>query len=101
VPTAFNNVPQINSGLPGIDRGILVSTNNTAFSYTNIADGDGGRYYAPGEPLPNACKKVSTDPIPANPYGAIVVNLGNIPNASTSGLPLNSYGFIRFRVKAQ
>jgi trimeric autotransporter adhesin len=101
VPTAFNNVPQINSGLPGIDRGILVSTNNTAFSYTNIADGDGGRYYAPGEPLPNACKKVSTDPIPANPYGAIVVNLGNIPNASTSGSPLNSHGFIRFRVKAQ
>ncbi len=101
VPTAFNSVSQVNGGLPGIDRGIVVFTNNTTLSYTNVADGDGGRYYPPNEPLPNACKKVSTDPIPANPNGAIVVNLGNVRNASTVGLPPDSYGFIRFRVKVQ
>jgi trimeric autotransporter adhesin len=101
VPTAFNSTSQINGGLPGIDRGILVFTNNTTLLYTNVADGDKGRYYAPGEPLPNACKKASADPVPTNTNGAIVVNLGNVRNASTAGSPADSYGFVRFRVRVK
>jgi hypothetical protein len=69
--------------------------------YTNVADGDGGRYYAPGEVLPNACKKAPTDPVPANRNGAVVVNLGNIPTAINPGPQPNSSGFIRFRVRVR
>jgi trimeric autotransporter adhesin len=99
IPTAYNNITQIGGGLQGIDRGILVSYNGAVRSYTNVADGDGGRYYAPGETLPSACKKSPTDLIPANPNGAVVVNLNNIPTATGSGIPTDSYGFIRFRVR--
>ena len=31
--------------------------------------------------------------------GAVVVNMGSIPNATGSGTPANSYGFIRFKAK--
>jgi trimeric autotransporter adhesin len=101
VPTAFNGVAQASTGLQGIDRGILVSSNSTVLYYTNVADGDGGRYYAPGEVLPNACKKAPTDPVPANRNGAVVVNLGNIPTAINPGPQPNSSGFIRFRVRVR
>jgi trimeric autotransporter adhesin len=99
IPRAFNSLTQVVGGAQGIDRGILVFTNNTTTTYTNAADGDIGRYYAPGETLPNACKRSPADPIPPNPNGAIVVNLGNIPTANTTGTTPNSYGFVRFRVK--
>lgn len=95
VPTAFNSITAGTGGLGAADRGILVSTSNNLRSYTNLADGDMARYYAPSESLPTSCGTG------ANSNGAIVVNLGTIPNATAPGLPVNSYGFVRFRVKVQ
>jgi uncharacterized repeat protein (TIGR01451 family) len=100
VPTAFNDVTAGVGGLVGGDRGIIVSSNGISQSYTNLSDGDIARYYAPGETLPGACRKLPTDPIPSNNYGAIVVNLGNIPAATSPSTP-DSYGFVRFRVKVK
>jgi uncharacterized repeat protein (TIGR01451 family) len=101
VPTAFNTLTAGPGGITGGDRGIEVSINGVSNAYTNIVDGDIARYYAPGTDLPDACKKLPTDPPPANPNGAIVVELGNIPAAVTPGIPLNSHGFVRFRVRMQ
>jgi uncharacterized repeat protein (TIGR01451 family) len=100
VPTAFNNVLAGAGGTIGGDRGIIVSSNGISQSYTNLSDGDIAHYYAPGEALPGACRKLPTDPIPSNDYGAIVVNLGNIPAATSPSTP-DSYGFVRFRVKVK
>jgi uncharacterized repeat protein (TIGR01451 family) len=100
VPTAFNNVLAGAGGTIGGDRGIVVSSNGISQSYTNLSDGDIAHYYAPGEALPGACRKLPTDPIPSNDHGAIVVNLGDIPAATSPSTP-DSYGFVRFRVKVR
>jgi hypothetical protein len=67
----------------------------TTSNLTNVPDGDVGQYFAPGiDPkatYPNInCRGDNTN-------GAVVVNLGNLPNATTPGIPTKSYGFIRFR----
>lgn len=91
VPNAFNASSPAPGGGSG-ERGILVSQNGS-FAHTNSADGDQGRYYAPGESLPTSCGTAT------NTTGAIVVNLGNIPFATGQGTPNNSYGYFRFRAK--
>jgi trimeric autotransporter adhesin len=102
---AFNSLPTApNTGTaasPG-NRGIAVfqgsSTNpDTIYSYTNIGDGDAARYYPPGSTLPSAC----TQPALAEDNGSIVVNLGDVPNATNPGTPKESYGFLRFRAKVK
>jgi uncharacterized repeat protein (TIGR01451 family) len=106
IPNAFNNILAGTGGLPTADRGIAIKTGiNPIQSYTNTADGDLAQYFPAGvEPstvYPNIrCSK----PDPLNPTmqlpnnnGAVVVNLGNIPKADSSGNPSTSYGFIRFR----
>jgi GEVED domain len=101
VANAFGTVTAGSGGLTGGDRGIVASINGVLRSYTNLSDGDIARYYPPGETLPVACKKKRSDPIPPNNYGAIIVNLGNVPTATAPGLPTDSSGFIRFRVRTQ
>ncbi|WP_404786129.1 beta strand repeat-containing protein [Altericista sp. CCNU0014] len=100
VPDAFNSLtaaPNTAPASPPGDRGIVVSQGGTAYAYTNVADGDAAQYYAPGSTLPSAC----TQPALAEDNGAIVVNLGEIPNATASGSPAESYGFIRFRAQVK
>jgi uncharacterized repeat protein (TIGR01451 family) len=91
VPNAFNSESAASGGGTG-DRGILLSQNGT-FAHTNIADGDQGQYYLPGEPLPASCGTALND------TGAVVVNLGNVPFATGQGTPNTSYGYVRFRAK--
>jgi uncharacterized repeat protein (TIGR01451 family) len=100
VPDAFNSLtaaPNTTPASPPGDRGIVVSQGSTAYAYTNIGDGDAARYYPPGSILPTAC----TQPAQTEDNGTIVVNLGDLPNATTSGTPANSYGFLRFRAKVK
>jgi uncharacterized repeat protein (TIGR01451 family) len=92
-PTAFNSVTAGLGGSATADRGILIFTNNALRSYTNLVDGDSASYYAPGQSLPASCG------MGGNSNGTIVVNLGNVPNATTPGLPIDSHGFVRFRVR--
>ncbi|MEH2244091.1 GEVED domain-containing protein [Nostoc sp.] len=100
LPTAFNGMTPNDGGLPGADQGIalaLGSSTPTAY-LTNVQDGDRGRFYTANESgIPSSCG--------ININGAVVVNitrspdLSNLPAASGSGTPANSYGFVRFRVK--
>jgi uncharacterized repeat protein (TIGR01451 family) len=79
IPTAFNSVmPQATGGLTS-DRGILALLNSTTASFTNIADGDAARYFAPG-----------LDP------STIYANI-NLPNATAPGIPVGAFGFVRFK----
>ncbi len=96
IEKAFNSGIYDTSGLPTADRGIAVNLSGTLKSYTNTIDGDIASYYRPLEPLPNACKEKSTDPPLPNPNGTVVINLGNLPNA-TAPAQSGTYGFVRFQ----
>jgi uncharacterized repeat protein (TIGR01451 family) len=90
---APNTTPASQSG----DRGIAISQGTTIQAYTNIADGDGAHYYPPGSTLTSVC----TQSAQSEDNGTIVVNLGDVPNATAPGIPATSYGFIRFRAKVK
>ncbi len=98
IPTAFNGITHDTSGLSTAERGIAVNLSGTLKSYTNIADGDFARYYPPDptQDLPDSCKKLPTDLPPKNTNGAIIINLGDLPNATVPG-EAGSYGFVRFQ----
>ncbi len=95
VPDAFNGSPTAPGGSPTGDRGISVLSNGSTLSYTNAADGDTARYYDPTETLPNACGGGTSE------SGAIVVDLGNLSQATAPGSPTDSYGFVRFRARVK
>jgi uncharacterized repeat protein (TIGR01451 family)/fimbrial isopeptide formation D2 family protein len=102
IPTAFNSLPTPNPTTR--DRGIAVDIGGTLNAYTNSADSDFAEYFPPGVEPSNkpgyskiSCGKDSSNqPLP-NSNGAVVVNLGNIPNATSLGQPPSSHGFVRFR----
>ncbi|MFB2773423.1 hypothetical protein ACE1AT_29745 [Pelatocladus sp. BLCC-F211] len=96
IPTTFNSFPTKNStGLEKADRGILWQYNGNTESLSNIKDGDVAQYFPPGEDPTDVYPTVDCGG--ANTNGAIVVNLGDLPNATAIGTPTDSYGFIRFR----
>jgi uncharacterized repeat protein (TIGR01451 family) len=100
VPNAFNGftvAPNTAPVLPIGDRGIEVSQGSTIYGYTNIGDGDAARYYPPGSPLPSACTQTGS----TEDNGTVVVNLGDVPNATAPGSPVDSYGFLRFRARVK
>jgi uncharacterized repeat protein (TIGR01451 family) len=74
----------------GSGAGIAVNRAGTIVNRTNASDADEGTFLSPLAPLPagNGC------PNQNNADGAVIVNLGNISNATGS-----NYGFTRFRVK--
>lgn len=96
VPTAFNGfATQAPGGLPNTDRGMQWLYNGQTQSLTNVSDGDAAQYFPPGSDPTSVYPKVNCGG--ANTNGAVVVNLGNLPNATAAGTPTNSYGFVRFR----
>jgi uncharacterized repeat protein (TIGR01451 family) len=100
LPTAFNSFTnQATGGLPGSDRGILWLHTGATESLTNVADEDVAQYFPPGTDPSSAYPKVNCGG--ANTNGAVVVNLGNLPNATAPGIPAGSYGFVRFRGKVK
>jgi uncharacterized repeat protein (TIGR01451 family) len=95
IPTAFNSVmPQATGGLTG-DRGILSLLNGTTTAFTNTADGDAARYFAPGIDPASVYPNIKCGG--TNNNGAIVVNLGDLPNATVPGTPAGAFGFVRFK----
>jgi hypothetical protein len=86
------------NGTTGADRGIIAQINSETLSYTNLADADAGRYYPPGEALPNACK-LPNGTIPSNSNGAVVVGVGDIIDPANATTTNQSQGFIRFQVQ--
>ncbi|MEH2136067.1 beta strand repeat-containing protein [Nostoc sp.] len=100
IPTAFNNfAPKNTSGLSSGDRGIIWQNNGVTESLTNTKDGDTAEYLSPGVNPTTNYPSIKCDG--SNTNGVVVVNLGNVPNATAPGTPINSYGFIRFRVKVK
>ncbi|KAM3109723.1 hypothetical protein [Phormidesmis sp. 146-33] len=100
LPTAFNSFgDEATGGLPGSDRGILWQQTGATESLTNVSDGDAAQYFPPGADPTVVYSKVNCGG--ANTNGAVVVNLGNLPNATSPGIPAGSYGFVRFRGKVK
>jgi uncharacterized repeat protein (TIGR01451 family) len=100
VPDTFNSLTAASNTAPASppgDRGIEVSQGGINYGYTNIGDGDTARYYPPGSPLPSACTQSA---LPED-NGTIVLNLGDVPNATAPGAPKESYGFLRFRARVK
>jgi uncharacterized repeat protein (TIGR01451 family) len=98
MPTAFNTFSQkAANGLAG-DRGILAQINGISASYSNIQDGDNAQYFPPGINPASIYPKVNCGG--NNTYGAIVINLGNLPPATAPATP-GSYGWIRFKGKVK
>lgn len=96
IPTSFNSLPnQTDGGLAGADRGISWMYNGTTASLTNAQDGDNAQYFPPGTDPTTIYPGINCGG--ENTNGAIVVNLGNLDNATAPGTPSNSYGFVRFR----
>ncbi|NEP02429.1 MAG: hypothetical protein F6K58_28035 [Symploca sp. SIO2E9] len=96
IPTAFNSTPVPDpKGLPGTNRGIALSLGNSYFSLTNAADGDAGQFFPAGVEPTTRYPEINCGGFNTN--GAVVVVLGNLPQATAPGVPRDSYGFIRFR----
>ncbi|MEH1938025.1 MAG: hypothetical protein V7L14_30845 [Nostoc sp.] len=102
IPTAFNGMTPGDGGLPGADQGIALALgSSTPTVYlTNAQDADRGHFYTANESgIPSSCG--------ININGAVMVNitrssdLPNLPAATGTGTPANSYGFIRFRAKVK
>lgn len=110
-PIAYNTSPASDNGLiTGIglasaDRGIALNVGGTEVSLTNVADGDGGYYFPPGNNpatiFPDIDCEGDGNSNNSNPNGAVVVNLGNLPYATGPGAPSGSYGSFRFRGTVQ
>ena len=78
----------------GQDQGILFSLSGTGTPMTNVPDGDRAQYFGPGVDPTTIYPTVNCGG--PNTNGAIVVNLGTVPNAQLPNTP-NTYGVIQFR----
>ncbi|NRB06216.1 MAG: hypothetical protein HRU34_01815 [Richelia sp.] len=92
-PTAF-----------GTNNGIILSYNGNTLNLTNSQDTDAARYFAPGVEPSTVHTNIDCDVNPSistpNNNGAVVLDLANLPHATTPG-QLNSYGFFRFRTQVK
>ncbi len=100
LPTAFNGLTPNDGGLPGADQGIAMaigSTNPTVY-FSNVADSDRGRFYVANDlTTPSYCGTNTNGAVEVQITGTSV--LPNLPAATDSGTPVNSYGFVRFRAQ--
>jgi len=101
VTTAFNGLTPGDGGSAG-DQGIALAVGSATPTvyFSNAADTDRGAFYAAySSSTPASCG--------SNTNGAVVVNitkasvLPSLPPATGQGIPNDSYGFIRFRVKVK
>jgi uncharacterized repeat protein (TIGR01451 family) len=82
-------------GLTGSEKGIELFHNGTTTALSNVPDGDLGQYFPPGVDPKGTYPNVNCRG--ANTNGAVVVDLGDLPNATAVGTPAASYGFVRFK----
>lgn len=108
IPDSFDGNPQISGGITGADLSVEVHRNGVSEYHTGANDGDAVVYFGPGiDPASDSrfdgtdCDDDGND-INANPNGAIVVDLGDILNASSATTVADeSYGYIRFRARVK
>ncbi|MGR3274228.1 beta strand repeat-containing protein [Acaryochloris marina NIES-2412] len=95
----YNNQPnQDPGGIAGSGRGMMLGLGTNEVSLTNGPDGDQGYYFEPNVDPTLTLPNINCDG--ANTNGAVAVQLSsNVPNATAAGVPVNSYGYIRFTAK--
>ncbi len=96
VPNAFNTYATPAPGGVNDNRGILALINGSTASHTNLADGDAARY-VPAGTVPKDANNKEINCGGPNDNGAVIFNLGTIPNATAPADPAGSYGFVRFQ----
>jgi uncharacterized repeat protein (TIGR01451 family) len=99
IPSAFNSQPSATGGIIGSDRGILAQINGVTGAFSNIQDGDAAQYFPPGANPTSIYPNINCGG--NNTNGAIVVNLGNLPNATAPATPTSSYGWVRFKSRVK
>ena len=101
----FNGeTPIATAGISGADLGVEIFRNGASTFYTGANDGDAAVYFAPGIDPADDSRFTGIDcdgnlsTANENTNGAVVVNLGDIVNASSAGNVVNdAYGYVRFR----
>lgn len=105
---SFNGNPQVPGGITGADLSVEVYRNGVSEYHTGANDDDAVVYFGPGVDPANDPRFDGTDcdndgnDSNANPNGAIVVDLGDILNASSATTVADeSYGYVRFRARVK
>ncbi|MEO0394810.1 MAG: DUF11 domain-containing protein [Cyanobacteria bacterium P01_A01_bin.137] len=101
----FNGeMPIATGGIPGVDLGVEIFRNGSSSFYTGANDGDAVVYFPPGIDPADDSRFTGIDcdgnlsTANDNTNGAVVVDLGDILNASSAGNVVNdAYGYVRFR----
>ena len=104
IPNAYTgSAPQATGGIGGADLSIELFRNGSTDYHTGANDGDSATYFAPGtDPatsFPGIDCDGDKDGINANTNGAVVVNLGDLPDAATDAT--GAYGYVRFRTRVK
>ncbi|MDV3348530.1 hypothetical protein SPB21_29750 [Leptothoe sp. ISB3NOV94-8A] len=104
IPNAYTgNNPQATGGIGGADLSIELFRNGTTDYHTGANDGDSATYFAPGVDPANSFPDIDCDGdgngSNANPNGAVVVNLGDLPDATTNAT--GAYGHVKFRARVK
>jgi fimbrial isopeptide formation D2 family protein/uncharacterized repeat protein (TIGR01451 family) len=104
ISNAFNGqAPPDANGIPGSDLSVQILRNGTTNYHSGSADGDRAFYFPTGTDPSGTfsgidCEGDGND-ANGNPNGALVVDLGDLANATTN--PTAAYGYIRLRVSVK
>ncbi len=100
ISDAYRNSPPADpSGTQPSPLSIALDFQGTEVALTSADDGDAGYYFPPTVDPRTRFPNLNCGG--ANNTGAVVVDLGNLPPATGSAIPIDSYGALRFQVRVQ
>ena len=97
IPNAYRTQTPAPGGLPGANLGVTVLQAGVTTAHTAARDGDRAAYFPPGVEPASDGRFANIQCDGPNGNGAIAVDLGNIPPA-TSG---PAYGYVKFQVRVR
>ncbi|MEO0431733.1 MAG: SdrD B-like domain-containing protein [Cyanobacteria bacterium J06656_5] len=104
IPNGYTgSAPQATGGIGGADLSIELFRNGITDYHTGANDGDSATYFGPGIDPSSSFPGIDCDGdkngVNDNPNGAVVVNLGDLPDATTDAT--GAYGYVRFRARVR
>ena len=104
IPNGYTgSAPQATGGIGGADLSIELFRNGITDYHTGANDGDSATYFGPGIDPSSSFPGIDCDGdkngVNDNPNGAVVVNLGDLPDATTDAT--GAYGYVRFRARVK